>query len=109
MPEFKIDPSPNRSTINAVVFPESDGVFLITLIATTDGNNQGTPRLKEMQILIDGRVDKEMLPQQWQDGRARFELTTAEKFFAGEVYSVYGYFKDENAVAQSIELQIKRV
>jgi hypothetical protein len=105
---IQIDPSPNRSTINAVVAPATDGVFLFTLIASTKGNGHGTPTLKEMQILIDGRVDKEMLPQTWQDGSARFQLTTAEKLKGGEVYSIYGYFKDENATAEGIDLQIKR-
>jgi hypothetical protein len=53
-------------------------------------------------------VAKEMAPQQWQDGRVRSELSTADKLKGRKVYSIYGYFKDENATAGGIDLYITR-
>ena len=109
MPDtIEIDPPANQSTINAVVVPESDGVFLFKLVANTTSNGHGQPMLKKMQILIDGRVDKELAPQTWQNGPAQFTLSTAEDLKKGKAYSIYGFFADENAKAGGIDLQIKR-
>lgn len=106
--KIKVDPSPNRSTIHGIVLPGADGNFLFTLDASTAGNGQGQPMLKEMQILLNGEIIGNLDPQQWENGPANFELTAAEQLKGEKIYSIYGYFKDENANAQGIKLSIER-
>ena len=102
-----VDHSPNRATINGLVVPESDGVFIITLRAKAQGNGHGQPVIWS-EIFINGRSDKKSGEIVWADGIGGVDLTTAEPLQAGKDYTISGISGNRNADSVSLEMEIRR-
>lgn len=102
-----VDDSPNRATITGTVVPETDGVFIITVEAKARGEGKAPPVIWA-NIFIDGRLDKATGEVGWQDGLGGVVLTTAEALKAGKDYAITGLTGNRNAVAISIDMNIRR-
>lgn len=96
------------STIEQLVVPARDGLFVCRVVAKHRGTNTGTPTMS-MRILINGQQDYASKTIAWQDGPAEHHDSTMEFLKEGKEYRFRAESSNQNATAEGITMDLKRL